>query len=328
VAETYFRVVRNCLSYLEHIEGEDSKEFRELQNQHLAWRKQIIMGLVNAGHFQPALLLAEKEEDWETLVDLCTDEKLGATPALLEEYILNHGEAFAFALYQRYYDTGKIYELLHRNAREEIQLLDRFLQQSRYSRISWIHDITMGNFQLAARSLLSESSATQRAVDRKTMLSLGKLSELAQHTAKEYKENSVGIVGAYDKGLEIVAVHERLAEELAENIALGHLAEPDVFAATITEMKATRLGDSALADVFKTTVKHVMHGDILSIEDLVDILTLKDNERSEYKDYTTALKAFEQGETEIPLVRAQICLEALWRRIFLHDKYDHSIPLV
>ncbi|KZT58948.1 hypothetical protein CALCODRAFT_481882 [Calocera cornea HHB12733] len=321
VAQAYFRVVRNRLSYLEHVQGDDSPEYLQLQSQHTIDRKRIIIGLVDVGHFQPALHLAEQEQDWETLVDLCTDEKLGATPALLEEYILNHGEAFAFELYQHYYQTGKIYELLHRNAREEIQLLDRFLQQSKYYRISWIHDINMGNFQSAARSLLLESTSTQKAIDRKTMLSVGKLSELAQRTAKEYSQDSVAIVGAYDKGLEIVTVHERLAEELAENIALGHLAQPDILADTIAETKATRLGDSALAEVFKACVKHVMHGDILSIEDLVDVLTLKDNGRSEYKDYATALKAFERSETEIPPIRAQITLEAIWRRIYLHDEW-------
>ncbi|KZO95840.1 hypothetical protein CALVIDRAFT_598898 [Calocera viscosa TUFC12733] len=321
VAQAYFRVVRNCLSYLEHTQGDNSTEYRNLHGQHLSDRKWIVMHLVDVGHFQAALRLAEQEEDWETLVNLCTDEKLGATPALLEEYILNHGEAFAFQLYQHYYDTGKMYELLHRNAREEVQLLDRFLQQSKYYRISWIHDISMGNFQSASRSLLLEGTSTQKAIDSKTILSLGKLSELAQYTAKEFGQNNVGIVGAYDKGLEIVSVHDKLAEELAENIALGHLAQPDVLVTTIAETKATRLGDSALSDVFKACVKHVMHGDILSIEDLVDILTLKDNGRSEYKDYATALKAFERGETEIPPARAQLTLEALWRRVYLHDSW-------
>ncbi|EJU05598.1 hypothetical protein DACRYDRAFT_98268 [Dacryopinax primogenitus] len=326
VARTYFRVVRNCLSHFEHSQGEDSTEARNLQVQHVAQRKGIIMGLVNMGHGQAALDIAEEEKDWETLVDLCTDEELGATSALLESYILNHGEAFAFELYQRYYQTGKIYQLLHRNAREEVQLLDRFLQQSGYHRISWIHDITMGNFQLAAGALMVEGKASTKTIDRKTMLSLGKVSELAQHTAKIYKENNLAIAGRYDKGLEMVTVHETLAEELAENIALGHLAQPDIMADTIAERKAARLGTSALVDVFKAAVKHVMHGDILSIEDLVDVLTLKDNQRGEYKDYGTALKAFEQSEAEMPTARAQLTLEALWRRIYLHDNWRELKP--
>lgn len=61
----------------------------------------------------------------------------------------------------------------------------------------------------------------------------------------------------------------------------------------IIKAKATKLKETkAFASVYKDLVKQLLQGKALSIEDAVDLLTLKDNddyERETVRDYATAL---------------------------------------
>ena len=67
--------------------------------------------------------------------------------------------------------------------------------------------------------------------------------------------------------------------------------------------------------------ERLLSGAVLSTEDLIDLLTLKDNASNEEKnDYTYALDIVAR-DTETPRGRLQVSLSTIWRRIYLRDDW-------
>ena len=63
----------------------------------------------------------------------------------------------------------------------------------------------------------------------------------------------------------------------------------------------------------------MLQGQTLSPEDLIDLLTLKENVGEQQGDYMAALQIVVRAE-EMPEARKQIVLQAIWRRIYLRDE--------
>jgi nuclear pore complex protein Nup133 len=73
--------------------------------------------------------------------------------------------------------------------------------------------------------------------------------------------------------------------------------------------------------LFKQLVKNLLTGKALSIEDMVDLLTLKDNTDGDAPvDYATALHLLAQAK-DLPAARQQAAFCSVWRRVYTHDKY-------
>lgn len=63
----------------------------------------------------------------------------------------------------------------------------------------------------------------------------------------------------------------------------------------------------------------MLQGRSLEPEDLVDLLTLKENVGDQQADYMAALQTVIRAE-EVPEARKEIMLKAIWRRIYLRDE--------
>jgi len=61
-----------------------------------------------------------------------------------------------------------------------------------------------------------------------------------------------------------------------------------------------------------------MQGRALEVEDLVDVLTVKDNS-GDTKPFTRALTLL--NHAQLPEARQRLALHNLWRRILMHDEY-------
>lgn len=99
---------------------------------------------------------------------------------------------------------------------------------------------------------------------------------------------------AFHDELDFISVHEALATELRgalEGVTGRRSLDNQVD--IIIKAKATKLKETkAFASVFKDLTKQLLQGKALSIEDAVDLLTLKDNddyEKETVRDYATAL---------------------------------------
>ena len=76
--------------------------------------------------------------------------------------------------------------------------------------------------------------------------------------------------------------------------------------------------------IFKQLLRQLLQGKALSDEELVDLLSLKDNDET-LDDFYTALQILAKTKG-LPESRQLNAFRSVWRRIYLHDEYV-SIPL-
>jgi nuclear pore complex protein Nup133 len=72
--------------------------------------------------------------------------------------------------------------------------------------------------------------------------------------------------------------------------------------------------------IFKFLTKELLHGRALTVEDVVDLLTLKNNEADHVEDYATALYLLAR-DVQMPTGRRLSAFRSVWRRIYNHDEY-------
>lgn len=88
----------------------------------------------------------------------------------------------------------------------------------------------------------------------------------------------------------------------------------------VVKARATKLTDrKALLQTFRNLVRNTLQKRALSVEDMIDGLTLKDNTES-VEDYATALHLLARTN-DIPSSRKLSAFRSIWRRIYLHDEY-------
>lgn len=73
-------------------------------------------------------------------------------------------------------------------------------------------------------------------------------------------------------------------------------------------------------------MQDILQDHVPSVEDTVDILTLPDNTESK-DNYGVALDLLAGAGNSIPKARLQSARNSVWRRMYIHDKYDSSFPL-
>ncbi|PSR74094.1 hypothetical protein PHLCEN_2v10050 [Hermanssonia centrifuga] len=251
----------------------------------------ILETLRRDGFSEEGFNLAEKYRDFRSLASLCHKETVyppqdNPYAARIQAYINKFKENFTTELYQWYIEHGELRTMF---SQEQNEYLDKFFAAHEYPSVSWIHDLGQGRYGFAAQSLLSEAEHAPELSSKHLMLSIGKLSYLAevQETESAVDEN---VLDAFHDGLDFVSVHERLIDELRTALASVRTRQSiDVQVDTITKTKASRLPDRrALYAVFKQLVKRLLQGKALSVEDAADVLSLKDNVPN-VEDYITAL---------------------------------------
>jgi nuclear pore complex protein Nup133 len=143
-------------------------------------------------------------------------------------------------------------------------------------------------------------------------------------------------LAALDDELDLIAVQDALRDSL--------LSVTPPLRSTQTPLEAyvaahlTNLRDRpAFRQLFVSLAQRVVAGEALEIEDLVDVLTLKDNRAEEGGDGAVALdrlvrdsvrrqpgavdKAGQADRSqELPEGRKQVALLSVWRRVFVRDE--------
>ncbi|THG99186.1 hypothetical protein EW026_g3129 [Hermanssonia centrifuga] len=271
---------------------------------------------------QEGFNLAEKYRDFRSLASLCHKETVyppqdNPYATRIQAYINKFKEDFTTELYQWYIEHGELRTMF---SQEQNEYLDKFFAAHEYPSVSWIHDLGQGRYGFAAQSLLSEAEHAPELSSKHLMLSIGKLSYLAevQETESAVDEN---VLDAFHDGLDFVSVHERLIDELRTALASVRIRQSiDMQVDTITKTKASRLSDRrALYAVFKQLVKRLLQGKALSVEDAADVLSLKDNVPN-VEDYITALHLLYHAQ--LPGDRRLSAFRSVWRRIYLHDDWN------
>ncbi|KAK0450161.1 Non-repetitive/WGA-negative nucleoporin C-terminal-domain-containing protein [Armillaria borealis] len=301
------------------------QERRSLLNSFTHLRPEVLETLRKNGHAAAAFSLAEKYRDFTSLAALCHRETVyppeqNPNAPRIQNYIELYKDEFATELYRWYIQHGEL-RVLFSLDESHTGYMDKFFADNTNPLISWVHDLGHGRYAAAARALLVESGEATNIASKQLMLSIGKLSHLA-HEQETLAPSDEDISDAFHDGLDFVSVHESLLEEFNAVLAtLKGRQSLDSQTDAIIKQKATRLSDrSALTQVFKDFVRNVLQGKVLSIEDAVDVLSLKDNNET-LGDFAMALHLL-AGVQDIPRARKTSAFRTVWRRIYIHDDWN------
>jgi nuclear pore complex protein Nup133 len=334
-------------------------EGEELRADQVSDRRQLILEVGESGLVNEAIALAVKYKDMETLVELMnvttgeirqklaqpgiSDDDKEALETKLEywhneiaSYFGTFGDDWAQALFKRQIDDGLHGTLLYQTQFQSY--LTRFFERNPgYEQLSWMNDVTgEGNYERASAHLNNLAVSEQSNVWRKKVeLSLGRLAELALvedkykgdpakrvENAKKavkpkafkrqvalldiqdllYSHVQPAIGGAIDEAAEIQLVHEQFAEEMVKDLP-------------------------ALAQLLKQGLTRLIASEVMSAEELIDVLTLMDivyyGEDNESEvvghEFYLALRCLDFSDLDS--ARKALLEKIIWRRCMIRDDW-------
>ncbi|KAF7967089.1 hypothetical protein HWV62_35891 [Athelia sp. TMB] len=331
LAAILFSCIHERLQWLQSAVAADDpgseRERKELEERFGQLRPEVLETLRVNGHANDAFALAENYRDFRSLASLCHKgttfpPEQNPNAGRIQSYIEKFKDEFTTELYRWYIEHGELRVMF---AQEDAYggYIDRFFAEQHHPSISWVNDLGKGRFSSASRTLLEESRDAGDLEIKHFMLSLGKLSQLAQIHEPDADVDEV-VLDAFHDDLDFVSVQEKLTQEFRSVPASGRGKQSlDVQVDNIAKKKAPALiatGKAALLTIFKNLIRDVLQGKALSIEDAADILTLKDNTDS-LEDYATALHLLARAQN-IPDARKQSAFRSVWRRIYIHDDWN------
>jgi len=240
--------------------------------------------------------------------------------AKIQESLEHFREAFAMELFQWYVENGELRTLFAQQEKYS-HYIDLYFSEHPNPAISWVNDMGKGRYGAASESLLEVAKNENTLEVKHLMLSIGKLSQLAQlhEPNASIKED---VLNAFHDGLDFISVHDALLDRFRAVLAThqgkhSHDAQADM----VVRAKAKSLANRKVTlRVFKDLVRQVLQGKALGVEDIVDLLTLKDNDGEEMEDYSTALQLLDETK-DLPDVRIKGAVRSVWRRIYMHDDW-------
>ncbi|EGO21494.1 hypothetical protein SERLADRAFT_451525, partial [Serpula lacrymans var. lacrymans S7.9] len=333
LASILFSCILERLEWLESAVAADEpateRDKKELQDRFEQLRPEVLETLRVNGHIEEAFTLAENYRDFRSLASLCNKDTTyppqnNPNAVRIQTYIERFREEFTTELYRWYSEHGELRVMF---AQKDLYsgYMDKFFADHPRPTISWIHDIGRGRPAAASASLLEESTRAPELEVKQFMLSVGKLCQLAALQETEtLPPLADDYLDAFHDGLDFVSVQEKMLQEMKAAIASVRGKQSlDSQVEKIAIAKGSKLQSrEALLDVFKNLIRQMLQGRALSIEDAVDILTLKDN-AEDIGDYTIALHLLSRAtDQDIPSVRRKSSFRRVWCRIYNHDDWD------
>ena len=191
--------------------------------------------------------------------------------------------------------------------------------------MAWLHDFAVGDFTSAKGRLASEANNEKESVSSKRLiLSLAKLSQ-ASHLVEGQiaSQSEQSAIEQFDDQIDLVNIHDRIQNNLrkkANEIEGEVLSSDDLLASAEDAVLALSSTRPAFGKLYLKLAKDLFDGRVLSVEDLIDLLTLHDANEDSNSDFILAIEAFIRAR-DIPPARAQSALTSLWRRIILFDDW-------
>lgn len=302
------------------------REYANLQEEYNAERRDFLLPLKSIGRGDRAFNLAEQHQDFETLTELCCSLPKEQRSARIRFYLNKYGQSFAGALYTFYAQNGEMQTLLAQDENFS-SLLREFLDANlSLNRIAWLHDFAVADFTSAKRRLANEANNEKESVSSKRLiLSLAKLSQ-ASHLVEGQiaSQSEQSAIEQFDDQIDLVNIHDRIQNNLRKkaNEIEGEevLSSDDLLASAEDAVLALSSTRPAFGKIYLKLAKDLFDGRVLSVEDLIDLLTLHDANEDSNSDFILAIEAFIRAR-DIPPARAQSALTSLWRRIILFDDW-------
>ncbi|KAJ2846114.1 hypothetical protein IWW36_004501 [Coemansia brasiliensis] len=220
------------------------------------------------------------------------------------------------------------------------------------AQIGWIHDVKMDDFGAAAAKLARAGRDSLEVDQARTMLSLSKLAFIAVEPQDAANDDTAQEAHSrLEDALEICQIQENLSQYFTAMIRSNrdHASElvwrhrDDVSdkkavldAAMLITTSNCRHDFPALYIVYNELVRCIWNGHMLSVEDLVDVLTFPDNmiciDGSSTEDaeqcnalvrerYSLAVDILSRASINLSEQTREATLRTIWRRVFLSDDW-------
>ncbi|GAA5989361.1 hypothetical protein JCM10908_001278 [Rhodotorula pacifica] len=322
LADFVFTACEERIAYLRiALEDANAPDVRAIREHYLAIRPQIIAVLVSNEQVSAAFQVAERHRDFESLVRLSNDPKHGSK-ARVNGYLDAHGRDFAFPLYTFYQAEGDLRTLLEPEEAHR-DLLTEYLDSTDNDRLAWINDIVIDRYNHAKEALEAEATQEESVAQKKVILSLEKLTQLAQIDRTTLETETVQrALEAVDDDLDIVRTQENLSALFASRLSGSESRlPPQEQGAAISSRIAPALHDRpTFSDQLAGFCGRLFEGRVLQTEDLVDVLTLKENVNEQAGDFGSALDILVRDK-DVPEARRRIALTNIWRRVYIQDDW-------
>ncbi|KAH0613283.1 uncharacterized protein H6S33_009663 [Morchella sextelata] len=311
-------------------------------------RGRWIKPLVDFGRPEKAYKLAEKWQDYRTLVELCSEEllendaamaELGKVPAStaenkaalldlqrskqqalnrLEKYFEEFGSSFAREMYGYLVEKEQLQTLMDGFETWHETYLTEFLRGDRkYAKLEWIHDVSM-----------VAMDQEEDLWNKKVELSIGKLAKLAAISQGGVdSSNPADDIRYIDADLELVAIQEKIYESVKH-----HKDQIDTERAVQDglETYAPNLAKKrpGCRELWKRAFGRAVEGKVIGVEEIGDLLTLVDDcgdsglvgSGSAGEEFYWALKVL-SIVGGLSHERRKLAERTIWRRCYLRDDW-------
>lgn len=347
-----------CLCYQErigyakaHQEGNGPFYVPGLEDAFVKARSHHLRDLNKIGQSAAGIGIAEKYKDMRTLVKLVINEsqfmssilndpavvphekaetqvKMDKLQAKVEGYFKAFGDEWADAFFDSHLSNHRSYGLL-KEAQNFRQPLTRYLRAEKArGRLSWINDVLQeGDFEEASKALTNLAQEQEfKFWNKKVELSLAKLTSLA---AIEQKGGKL-IEEHLDDELAVTHMQDAIRQHLQYILYAAVDTEAEVQLACDAYAIYLKLKTPALYGLLEASLELMLRNEALSVEQIIDILTLMDTKESEDseaniigKQFLMALQVLEAGRSRMEEARFETNLRMIWKRCYLQDDWEY-----
>lgn len=317
-------------------------------------RRELLKGLVNIGLYLPAIKLGEKYGDMEALAEVLeseiqtsqedlrnnvmageeTDEiraKIALCEAFVDKYFAKYGASWGNAFFARFVAQGRISQLLMHGPKQREHMTSFLRSHPECAVFSWINEVAVEeDFVTAADDLRRAQTQADTVWAKKIQLSMSKLATLAAVTAQQQgNDRALPVVLEIDGRVEVLDAQEQLYEYLKPTMRRA-LNDTPAKVDVVMEQYFKRFvkAKKALRGAMKINVKKIAEEKVLDAEDLVDTISLMDEDGLDPEGefavgrFLTAIQlvrlcSFETGE----VARKELLEQIVWRRCIIQDDW-------
>ncbi|SMQ55578.1 unnamed protein product [Zymoseptoria tritici ST99CH_3D7] len=358
ILQLYCQLSEESINWRASRPSQKERDYAESLREHYdSVRYSQLRSLADVGQAEAGMRLAEKYNDMNTLTDLViaedqylieTAEKTPITTdrqfilnarteiqAKILTYFERYGEAWATPFFDKMFSDGATGAKLDQAQKTWKSAVTKYLRaDSRRAKLCWINDVMeASDFEHAGKALADTATEQENKLwAKKVELSMSRLALMAAEedaaTTRLANGGPVQSINPATKDLQIVEAQEKLYDHIHGTI-IGSL---DREAETINCMLkfGTHISDMiALRQLLENGLNMIIDHTVLSIEQLIDVLTLidihpdssDDDDSIRGGEFVLALSALDAAAPSLPSNRFETLLQLIWKRCYIYDDW-------
>jgi len=342
LAEVLCRLFTERIRWYEQQSGLDEElkaRANDVRERYEKQRGGWVKPLVGLGRADAAYAIAERYQDFRTLVELASAEliQVETTPIdnisedrrllvsqkrtdvvrRLEGYLERFKAPFAIEFYEYQIENGKLQGLL-----EEFQAfqgyLTKFLHSSdRYAKLAWIHDASLGEYDRAGETLVHVALNQEDGLwNKKVELSMAKLCKLAALPDNQALEALPYMQNWQGETLTLIEIQE-LVYDYLQSFVRGAIDKEAEVGIALKEKGKSVEKRLETKKIFKQALEQLFNLKVLQPELLIDLLTLMEADEN-FPQFYHALVAL--GKSRLPTERYNLVEQSIWRRCYIQNE--------